>query len=85
LRIRVPLLAGINDDERNIEASAAFAATLDGLQGIDILPYHHLAGGKYQKLAQTDRGDSRFRPTVERIELVSALFSRYGHQVHIGG
>lgn len=47
IQFRLPLIPGINDDDSNIEATGRFAATLPGVVGIDLLPYHATAKGKY--------------------------------------
>ncbi len=52
MRVRVPLIPGVNDDEENLKATAAFVAGLrqqaaGGLE-VDVLPYHPYAGAKYR-------------------------------------
>jgi len=84
-RIRIPLLAGINDSDENIEATARFATGLPGLCGIDILPYHHFASAKYTKLKTGYRGERSHSPTKEDITRVRKILEQFGHQVVIGG
>jgi pyruvate formate lyase activating enzyme len=50
IRIRVPVIPGINDDDESIRQIAAFAASLPGLEGIDLLPYHSTAADKYARM-----------------------------------
>mgnify|MGYP000871470520 CR=1 FL=1 len=45
--LRVPLVPTVTDTSANLSAIAALAATLDGLQRVDLLPYNRAAGGKY--------------------------------------
>ena len=84
-RIRIPLLAGINDSDENIAATARFAMGLAGLSGIDILPYHHFASAKYTKLKTGYRGERNHCPTKEDISRVRKILEQFGHQVTIGG
>lgn len=84
-RIRIPLLAGINDDEENIRATAGFAGTLPGLQGIDVLPYHHMATAKYVKLQAGYRGAQHHCPSTNTISRVRSILEHFGHRVRIGG
>lgn len=84
-RIRIPLLAGINDDEKNIRATAEFVAGLPGLQGIDVLPYHHMATAKYKKLQTGYRGEQSHCPAKENISRVQEILEHFGHKVRIGG
>lgn len=85
IRIRIPLLAGINDDDNNIQATAEFTAGLEGLTGIDVLPYHHFATAKYLKIGEGYHGESKHTPTKETLSRVQHIFEHYGHTVRIGG
>ena len=44
---RIPLIPGVNDDEENLEATAALLEGTTGLQRVELLPYHKTAGAKY--------------------------------------
>ncbi len=46
---RFPLVPGCNDSDENIAATGEFVLSL-GLNQIDILPYHRLGTGKYERL-----------------------------------
>ena len=48
--IRIALIAGLNDSEENIIATAAFAASLESVQQVDVLPYHRFGVSKYDLL-----------------------------------
>jgi pyruvate formate lyase activating enzyme len=50
--VRVPLVAGVNDDEANIRALRDFlrGAKARGLKGVELLPYHNLGVSKYSAL-----------------------------------
>lgn len=52
LTVRVPLIPGINDDRENLEATAAFLASLEGPPPVDVLPYHRLGVDKYRRLGR---------------------------------
>lgn len=84
-RIRIPLLAGVNDGEENIRATAEFAANLPNLQGIDILPYHHMATAKYEKLQAGYHGERSHCPTKNDISRIQNILEQFGHKVRIGG
>lgn len=47
LLVRIPLIPGCNDDEDNLEATAAFITKL-GIDEIEIIPYHDFAAAKYE-------------------------------------
>lgn len=46
--VRVPLAPGVTDTDENLTAIAAAVDGVDGLVGVDLLPYNGAAGGKYQ-------------------------------------
>lgn len=48
--IRVPTIPGYNDDEKNIAATGAFAASLGNDVDVHLLPYHKLGESKNENL-----------------------------------
>lgn len=46
--IRIPLIPGVNDDEENMESTAALLEEAGPLIRVELLPYHKTAGAKYQ-------------------------------------
>ncbi len=55
---RIPLIPTVNDTKENIEATAAFMASL-GVRAVELLPYNRAAGAKYALLSQ------RYAPTFD--------------------
>jgi pyruvate formate lyase activating enzyme len=45
--IRIPLIPGITDTEKNLEETAAALDGSKSLLGVELLPYHQTAGAKY--------------------------------------
>jgi pyruvate formate lyase activating enzyme len=83
--LRVPIVPGINDDEKNICQIGAYASDLLSLKRVDILPYHHTAADKYHRL-KMDFGLRDIRPptngeTKRFVEILEA----FGLHVRIGG
>lgn len=85
IRVRIPLMSGINDDEENIRATGIFAADCKGVLGIDVLPYHPSAKAKYKKLNIPYQGGDFAAPEREEIARVSAILKEYISDVRIGG
>jgi pyruvate formate lyase activating enzyme len=50
--VRVPLIPGINDDERNLVESAKFLASLPHLESVELMGYHDIAQAKYEALGR---------------------------------
>lgn len=85
IRVRIPLIGGVNDDEKNIRATGAFVAGCKGVQGIDILPYHPSATAKYRKLGQLYKGAALAAPTKAHIAEIADALRKYIVDVNIGG
>ncbi len=49
---RIPMIPGVNDDEANLEATAALLQGAPGLERVELLPYHRTAGAKYPMLSR---------------------------------
>jgi pyruvate formate lyase activating enzyme len=85
IRIRIPMVPGITDTEKNIEDIAAFLASLKNIDEIDILPYNRLAEDKCARF------NLRFKPgrlkdqNDEEISEKMDLFLKRGYKVKIGG
>jgi pyruvate formate lyase activating enzyme len=45
--IRIPLIPGVSDTEKNLKAAAALIEGKSGIQKVELLPYHKTAGAKY--------------------------------------
>jgi len=48
MRIRVPIIPNVNDNEENMRQLGEFVSTLDTVEGLDLLPFHPWAGAKYR-------------------------------------
>jgi pyruvate formate lyase activating enzyme len=56
VRVRVPVVPGVNDDDENLSDIATFAAT-HGVKTIERLPYHTAGAAKYARLGRRYRLD----------------------------
>jgi pyruvate formate lyase activating enzyme len=77
--IRIPLIEGINDDDKNIDETAAFINTLAGeKKKVELLPYHNIAIHKHQKLGQSYNLNSIVHPNENKQQQIIKRFKRYG-------
>ena len=83
--LRLPIIPGINDDDENIRRTGAFATALPHLNRVDILPYHHAALEKYNRLNKVYRLPEIRPPSDERMAEIAQILQRFGLQVKIGG
>ena len=83
--IRLPVVPGINADEENIDRTGALAASLSGVMGINILPYHCAADTKYRNLGLQNKASDAQRPSEDVIASVARQLESYALEVKIGG
>ncbi len=86
VKIRLPLLKGVNDGAAELRAVADFLSPYRGygnFRGIDVLPYHKLGVGKYAQIGR--RYDVAGDPSLneEDIARVSASFTDGGFHVSV--
>jgi pyruvate formate lyase activating enzyme len=85
VRIRIPLMAGVNDGDENVAASIAFLKALPAVRRVDLLKYHKGGQEKYKNLDQM----SAFRifepPSEEKMEAIRRAFVEAGFNVSLGG
>jgi pyruvate formate lyase activating enzyme len=81
--IRMPLVPGFNDDPKQVEAVARFAASIPSVRQVNILPYHatatHKKGNKSNILIfQENQNDAIISSAMD-------TFRAFGLNTHIGG
>jgi pyruvate formate lyase activating enzyme len=85
IRIRVPIIPGLNDDPDNLVATARFAAGVGGVTGVDLLPYHATGAAKFRRLGKDYTLEQVLPPTPERMAEAAAWFRAEGLTVALGG
>jgi pyruvate formate lyase activating enzyme len=86
IQIRIPLITGINADDGNIEATAAYVAALPGdKKPVNLLPFHAVGRGKDIKLGQSRDLHEMSEPTAADLERVVGIFAAYGLLATVGG
>ncbi len=86
LRIRIPLIAGVNDDRANIEATGRFLGDLPGgAPPVDLLPYHAIHLGKHARLQQDYDDGELSEPAQEDVDRVVGWLAECGVSASVGG
>lgn len=76
LIIRVPVIPGFNDTEKELMEIAQYADSLPGVDEIDLLPYHNFGEGKYTGLGRDyPMGDAK-SPSHDKMESFKAAIER---------
>jgi pyruvate formate lyase activating enzyme len=83
--IRVPILPGLNDDDRHLDAVARFAASIQGVRQVNLLPYHELGTHKNEHLGRIDAPHPVSSPSADDMKAAADRFRAAGITVHIGG
>jgi pyruvate formate lyase activating enzyme len=83
--IRLPLIPGINDHDQNLDATAAFVASLPGTHPVQLLPYHKIGTDKYQRLAMTYGMNGIEQPHGEYMKSRADRLAAHGLDVRVGG
>ena len=85
LRVRFPLIPGINDDRKNIDMMGSFLQKLHRVLAVDLLPYHDVAISKYERFGYNYRLGKVAVPSKQQLQDVASMLSSYGLCVTIGG
>lgn len=86
--IRIPLIEGVNADDGNMEATAAFLETLSWQRRtVNLLPYHDVGKDKHRRMWSTynPQGFQMAAPSEVTQEHCKALLESHGFHVVIGG
>ncbi len=85
VRVRMPLIPGVNDDEANVRATGAFVASLPTLHTMDILPYHRIGADKHERLGRAYRLPETEPPSDARVASAVRILESYELDVTIRG
>jgi pyruvate formate lyase activating enzyme len=83
--IRIPLVAGVNDDNDNIRRTIAFLLSLKTIRRVGILPYHSGGLDKARRIGKAMQFRKFDTPPEERIAAIEAAFREAGFDVRRGG
>lgn len=84
INLRLPLIQGINIDDKNIQSIIDFVKPLR-ISMVNLLPYHDIARDKYSKLNRDYKQETMEKPSQERLEEIKKLFEENKFKVKIGG
>lgn len=83
--IRVAVIPGVNDDEANLDATAAFLQPLSGIRRVDLLPYHATGEAKFARVGMAYALHGTPSPSNDRLESLAAIVRARGLTTTIGG
>lgn len=83
--VRIPLVAGVNDDEKNIALTLRFLRPLKTIKKVSLLKYHKGGSEKYKNLGKASCFKIYEAPSDGRMEEIRQAFAKAGYTVRIGG
>lgn len=83
--LRVPVVPDVNDDAQQLDAVARLAASIAGVQQVNLLPYHNLGTHKGEQLGAGGPPVAVRPPSAESMETLADRFREFGVPVQIGG
>jgi pyruvate formate lyase activating enzyme len=84
LQIRIPVIPGFTDSEKNLRATSEFCLELgSAVRLVQILPYHRLGAVKYERLQRKYKLKSVEPPSNEHMDYCKTLIESYGLKVQI--
>jgi len=83
--VRVPLIAGVNDDDANVEALGDFLTSLPRRHPVFLLPYHPIAEGKNTRLGRSSVFTPFAAPSADRLGTAGRRLRAFGLDVTLGG
>lgn len=83
--IRVPVIPGFNDSARDVEAIAAWVASLGNIRRLHLLPYHALGRNKAERVGLVPDAAPAARPADDHLEDLAGRARACGLEVQIGG
>lgn len=86
INIRIPTVAGVNDDDESMTAIIDYLKEKVGITPVNLLPYHSIGSSKYTRLGRPYLAEEMEPPSEERMEQLKGMFLASGYtDVNIGG
>lgn len=86
INIRIPFIKNVNTSEDEVKKMAEFISELPGEKPVvNLLPYHNIASGKYQKLEMDYNAGEMDEPSEKEQNQAIKIFNSFGLDVEVGG
>jgi len=83
MRVRIPLVAGLNDRPGEMEAIARLLQGKSCVELVELLAYHGYGTAKYNLLGRGYSGNDFRPPSRERLDEIEQIFAKKNVQVRI--
>ncbi len=82
--VRVPLIPGYNDSEKDVGKIANFVGLMKSVEKVSLLPYNRAAGVKYQFIGKHYELEHVVHQSEEKLMALADVFSILGIEVELG-
>lgn len=83
--VRIPVIPGINDDDENLAATAAYLRTIPRIRQVNLLPYHPSGEAKFARLGKPYALHGTATPAPDQLDAIADRFRDHGLVATIGG
>lgn len=83
--LRFPVIPGITDTTQNLSGIKSFIKSLKNINQIDLLTYHNISNGKYNRFKMENKMKGTKSLSDEDMGQLKSEFEAIGFQVGIGG
>lgn len=85
--VRIPIIPGLNDDEKNLRGLSDFLGKHESpnMIEVDLLPFHRIGKSKYTRFWLPYRMGDTMQPPFERMNELSLYFSNLKAKIKVGG
>ena len=84
-RVRIPLIPGITDTDKNLREAIRFLESFKSLPPIDLLPYNEICEGKYDRFNRNYELERAETQSESKLESIKSLFTSSGFEVKLRG
>ncbi len=85
IEVRIPVVPGVNSTMRDMKEIAEFLVQCKSIENVSFLPYHNIAGHKYQNLQMSNRLAGTKTLEEEKVKKFVKTFEDLGFRIKIGG
>lgn len=83
--IRIPIIPGFNDGQKDLEAFRDFIKTLDSRTEVNLLPYHKIGQEKYKRLGKPYKMPDIEEPSEDLMKGILNTLKDCGTTIKVGG
>lgn len=85
INVRIPVIPGVNEDNKNMEAISRFLSSLPNIDKVCLLPHHNAWVDKFKRLRRKCKPFITEPPSKETMGEIKNMLEGFGLKINIGG